>query len=135
LYTNDLFEATALEHAASVDDKEMIGWLLAHGANINTPVYEPLRVAIKAGNRDLAEFLIEKGADVNAQPNHFHSMLHEAVRSHHNDMVELLIAHGADLNPKSKFGETPLDEAISSEQTDMVLVLRSHGAKADILPP
>jgi ankyrin repeat protein len=124
--TNKLFWSTALELAATADDRPMIELLLAHGANINAPGSEPLQIAIETGNRDLAEFLIQKGADVNAHAPRHPTLLHYAVRYHQKEMVQLLLSYGANPNVKNLFGETPLDDAITSDQPEITLLLRQQ---------
>jgi ankyrin repeat protein len=45
--------------------------------------------------RDMAEFLITKGADVNAETNRGTTPLQTAKREGHTEIVELLRKHGA----------------------------------------
>ncbi|MDF2966039.1 MAG: serine/threonine-protein phosphatase 6 regulatory ankyrin repeat subunit A-like [Rickettsiaceae bacterium] len=64
--------------------------------------------AVQAGNKDLAEQLIQKGADVNHQSLLGYTPLHIAVRLHKNDMVQLLLNNGADSELTNVKGQTPL---------------------------
>ena len=54
------------------------------------------------GNKDVAELLIAKGANVNAKDNHGDGPLNFVAISGQKDMVELLIEKGADVNTRTK---------------------------------
>ena len=80
--------------------------------------------AVTFGQKEIAELLIDKGADVNASSGG-ETPLHEAALFGHKEIVELLIGKGADLNAKDEDGDTPLDFAYA-ETADL---LRKHGGK------
>ena len=96
------------------------------------------KAAGRGHNKDVAELLIAKGADVNAKESGLGTApLHRAAFRGHEAIVELLIAEGADVNAKIKLGglkgQTPLDIAThpdnpnaSAETADL---LRKHGGK------
>src|ERR1051326_2664424 len=73
----------------------------------------PLHLAASIGRYEIAKFLLQKRAKVNAKDENGMTPLHEAVRGNHQDLVELLIDNGADLNTRDSQGErTPLFFAI-----------------------
>ena len=80
------------------------------------------------GQKEVAELLIAKGADVNAKFDKISggTPLHIAADKGHKEIAELLIAAGADVNAKDKGGESPLDWADDKETADL---LRKHGGK------
>ncbi len=60
-YARDL--ENQLIEAADRGDLEQVKKLLLAGANVQTCDNHPLRIAIHRGNKDLAEFLVDQGAD------------------------------------------------------------------------
>jgi ankyrin repeat protein len=83
--------------------------LEARDRNGNTALAQ----AIQAGEKKLAEKLIQAEADVNArvQGNVDFSMLHLAVWKGRPDVVELLLTNKAQVNVVNNRGQTPLDLA------------------------
>jgi len=72
-----------------------------------------LHVAIINGKQEFAQWLIEKGANVNlccAERNK--TPLHLAVRGGSLEMVKLLVEHRADINAQDSFTWTPADHAV-----------------------
>ena len=85
----------------------------------------PLLYAAEKGQKEIAELLITKGADVNAKDSQGWTLLQHAAINGHKEIAQLLIANGADVNAKDHNGETPLDYA-DDETADL---LRKHGGK------
>ena len=85
-----------------------------------------LHYAAGAGHKEIAEFLISKGADLNVRDNDGSSPLHNA--TDYKEIVELLIAKGADVNAKNKGDSTVLDY-VDTAETEIADLLRKHGAK------
>ena len=67
-----------------------------------------LHTASKSGQKEITEFLIKKGADINADGAFSFSPLHTAVFSRQKDTAILLIKKGADVNKLDRFGRPPL---------------------------
>jgi hypothetical protein len=97
-----------------------------------------LHIAAAAHDRELAEALVLKGANVSARNRRGAEPLHyaadgapgsagwnpEAQRA----VVELLIRAGADPNSEDKSGVAPLHRAVRTRSTPAVLALLSNGA-------
>ena len=90
--------------------------------------------------KEIAELLIAKAADVNAkQAVEGETPLHLAAWDGHKEIAELLINNGADVNAKDEDGRTPLDWAkeITNRHTledkaskkEIADLLRKHGGK------
>jgi ankyrin repeat protein len=82
------------------------------------------------GHKDLAELLIQRGADVNEEkPDGWTPALSAAFKGH-RDILELLLSHGADANAKDQFGRSLLHYA--SDSTDMIGLLLDKGADVNV---
>lgn len=67
-----------------------------------------LHAASYDGKADLAELLIQLGADVNAKEVNGRTPLHHAANNGCLDVVDVLVRHGADIESKDSKGMTPL---------------------------
>ena len=72
-----------------------------------------LRESISRSKTDMAEYLLDSGAHINAAPDNAHSNLYLACAQGSSDMVALLLARGADPNAVDGRGERPLGAALS----------------------
>jgi len=124
-----------LEAAAMVGDKALAEAALAHGAMVDPPpapgTESPLLAAIGEAHVDVAEMLINKGADVNARTARLQRNSLHALAAHMPDprIAELLIRHGAEVNAKDLDGRTPLAVAVKEGHNDVADVLRRHGGR------
>jgi len=129
---NDL---TPLHNAVSNGYMDIVTILLSHGADVNarektshrTPLHEAMQGEI---HREIVEFLILKGANINAVSKENWTPLHDAVLCKKIELVELLVSRGADVNIKTNHGDTPLRLAIKFKNNAIVEILRTHGAQA-----
>ena len=80
-----------------------------------------------AATKEIAELLINEGADVNAKDKGWTPLYHAAWRGH-KEVAELLIAKGADVNMKDVEGVTPLHLAADRGHTEVVELLITAGA-------
>ncbi|KAF3848863.1 hypothetical protein F7725_015360 [Dissostichus mawsoni] len=75
-----------------------------------------------------AEYLLEHGADVNAQDKGGLIPLHNAASYGHVDIAALLIKFNTCVNATDKWAFTPLHEAAQKGRTQLCALLLAHGA-------
>ncbi|MHC4244485.1 MAG: ankyrin repeat domain-containing protein [Planctomycetota bacterium] len=84
--------------------------------------------AIRKYDLEAFEWLLVKGANVNAQDRWKQTPLHIAVMQGRTDIVERLIRAGADVNAKNYKGRTLLYFARMYNREEIVSILREAGA-------
>ncbi|SBU01532.1 Ankyrin (modular protein) [Candidatus Promineifilum breve] len=91
--------------------------------------YSPLQLACFFGREEVARYLIEKGANVNAVSLNAMAVqpLHSAVAGDHTAVVALLLAAGADANAAQQDGFRPLHAAAQNGNAEIARLLLAHG--------
>ena len=109
-----------LHDACETGDYEEMERLLEQGAEVdgeNRFERTCLLEAVMRDDQEMAEFLVEKGADVNATSERLQgwTALHEACRQKDPEMVEMLLESGADVDAewKETLKRRQLHEALS----------------------
>ena len=118
----------SIHDAARRGDIVAVKQHLAAGTDVNAKASNgtPLHLAATFGHKEIAELLIDKGADVNAVGGLLGwTPLHWAASEGRKEVAELLIAKGANVNAKDDHGETPLDY----DEGEIADLLRKHGGK------
>lgn len=82
-------------------------------------------------SRELIEYLIDNGADIEARSDGQWTPLHSQAYSGHADGVEVLLEQGADPEAKHAFGMTPLINAIRWNRIEAAEVLVAKGANVN----
>jgi ankyrin repeat protein len=116
--------------ALESQSREIIELLIFRGANVNGKIlkgYPILIIVGIQGNKELFEFFVSRGADVNVNLEG-NNILHLIARGSNKEIVEFIIDKGIDVNGKNKDGYTPLHMAAEAYNKDMVEVLISKGA-------
>ncbi|XP_789260.4 poly [ADP-ribose] polymerase tankyrase-2 [Strongylocentrotus purpuratus] len=88
----------------------------------------PLHLAAGYNNVEVAEYLLEHGADVNARDKGGLIPLHNASSYGHLDIAALLIKHKTCVNAVDRWNFTPLHEAAQKGRTQLCALLLAHGA-------
>jgi hypothetical protein len=68
-----------------------------------------LHHAAGGGAIDLIEYVLARGADINAKDKYGDTALHYAALNGHQEAINILIAKGADIHAKNNDGDTALD--------------------------
>ena len=93
----------------------------------NTPLHHAARI----GSNAIIEFLLSKGADINAQNTQLYTPLLEAIQNQNENSSILLIEKEADLEKANIFKQTPLHKAASLNQKRTGELLISKGTSID----
>lgn len=97
----------------------------AKGAHDIPVLYYP----VITGNKEIAETLVQHGADPNAGADGgTNTALHGAAMFGIADLAEWLLEHGADPNAPNFEGKTPLQVATESGSTEVAKLLRRYTA-------
>lgn len=156
-------KATALHYAAWSGHKEIAELLLAYGADIDLydETYDapPIGWAGENGQKEMFNFLLEKGAKLNIgqaaaygelslvqqllaqdptlvnfgtkDPSKGWSPLWQAAFWNRGEIVDYLLAHGADIRAATRRGETPLHGAVMGGDRAIVERLLGQGASVN----
>jgi ankyrin repeat protein len=153
--TNASWTETAIQAAAQTGQVDIVNYLLDHGADYDICTAamlgnldcmddflkkDPNQVNARGAHgipllyfpvihakTEVAEYLIQHGADPDAASPGGITPLHGAVMFSQPKMAVWLLDHGANLNPEYD-GKTPLAMALEKKQTELVKILRAHGA-------
>jgi ankyrin repeat protein len=108
--------------------------LVEEGASPDTPVEygehktTPLHKAAWNGRRDIAKYLLSKGATVDGRDTDGQTPLLQAVTRGFDDVVDVLLAAGADAKAADSRGNTPFSAAMFGGHYDIAEVLLKAGA-------
>ena len=118
-------------HACYEGDVFVVESLLAGGCNVNCVGADgctPIIVAVRAGYKEVALVLLEKGADVHAKDRDRRTALHWACVKNLKEMVELLIGRGSQVNEEDNLSHTPLKLAQKRGNEALSMLLLQAGA-------
>jgi ankyrin repeat protein len=87
-----------------------------------------LLYAVKHGHCEMAELLLDKGANVHAQGGHYGNALYAASCKGHEAVVELLLDKGANVNTQGGHYGNALQAALSEGHEAVVKLLLDKGA-------
>lgn len=119
---------------ADINESDPLGWTVGQGGSINLVkllvengaviLNGHLHSAANDGKTDIAEFLIDNGADLNFKNAQGDTPLHKAASLFQVDTIKFLAAKGAKIDIIDNLGQTPLHIAahLGSEKTILALV-------------
>jgi len=103
---------TQLSNATGAGNLAMVQTLVELGAQVT--IGTPLHTSIAYGYPDIARYLLDHGADVNAQDADGRTPLFFAAMYGHDDLVAFLLMHGANKDLLDQNGNRAIDEAITA---------------------
>jgi len=92
----------------------------------------PLCVAVYHNCKELVDFLLAKGADVNITSDDGETPLHDAALYADTGIIETLTQHKANVDARDNRGSTPLMYAVQRGRLDSVALLLTSGADVNI---
>jgi ankyrin repeat protein len=137
IYTRNSDNDTLLHYAVIGGSKEMVKFVLDRGKSINindtgewglTPLY----LSVDYGFYDIAELLINKGADINFKDKYGDYCINKAAFRGSYDIVRLFISKGADIYVKDQDGGTLLLYGARSGSMDLVTYLINKGLDVNV---
>ncbi|KAJ5160512.1 ankyrin [Penicillium canariense] len=117
-----------LSYAASCGNLAVMKYLMDEvGFEPNEPSYDggtALEYAVRSGQTQAAELLLERGADPNLHSGDNGSPLMTAAQHCHLETVRLLLAHGSIVNPTPTQMKPPISSAFTKEPGDKAAIIR-----------
>ena len=116
------------------DDLQGVRQEVDAGTSLETTDYRkltPLQLAAEQGRMEIARYLVEAGAEVDATTDIRTGQvtpLRYAITNNDIEMVLFLIGHGADVNHTNERGWTPLMTAARHGHSDIIDILLVEGA-------
>jgi len=120
---------TPLMGAALAGQLDIVKKLRAKGAELDYKGWTPLIYAATGGHDAIVAFLLDQGANVNAESANGTTALMMAAREGKGSTVDLLVKRGADVNHRNENNVSALDWAKRGNEAAMAAVLRRAGAK------
>ncbi len=123
------FSDTPISYAIMFSTLQMVKLLESHGAklsvkNMDSDNTQYIHIAASANNLPVAQYLLSKGADVNARTLSGFTPLHFAAGKGHMQMVQFLLQQGAKKDAKDFEGKTPRDWALEGNHTQVANLLK-----------
>ena len=81
------------------------------------------------GNIDLAQVLLDNGADINSIGEDNDTPLHRAIAGRKLTMIKFLLSNGADVTLKNIYGSTVIDDALISNDKNIIGLFASYGVQ------
>src|SRR5579883_40908 len=91
----------------------------------------PLLIAVFSKKKDIAQYLIAHGADMNAYDRYGDSPLSKACEMDDTTFVSMFLAHGANVNDTDRYGATALHSVMYDTGANRMAIIRmlvEHGA-------
>ncbi|XP_055857259.1 ankyrin-3 [Episyrphus balteatus] len=117
----------------AVNSEEIVRLLLSHRANPNRKTFTTgetaLHIAIRQGNLQVVELLLQSGAYINETNNREYTPLMCAIELDADEIAFSLVSKGAKLNLEDCNGHTALYLAVARNKVNLAGYLLQHGAR------
>lgn len=125
-FENDLssygsqYGISSIERAVELNNLDMVNFFLDNGADIKTGNMRPSLLHF-APSKEMAELLVKRGVDVNAEDNDGFTALAMAVRNNYYDVAKFLIEKGADVNRANDADIVPLCYVQTKKMAELLI--------------
>jgi hypothetical protein len=129
--------STPMHAAVDEGHANIISLLVEHGANMeartsNIDRGTPLNRAAWGGRLEIGQYLLDRGADINARDCDLSTPLIQAVAEEHVEFARMLLDRGADINARDNYLRTPLIHAVFvRRRMEIARMLLERGAEID----
>ncbi len=120
---------TALETALVHGRTQLAEMLIERGASFDAQRMLNALVQQGVSDRDSLEFLIERGADLEARDQSGLAPIHRAVEQGELELTTRLIRAGVDINALDAKSRAPLDIARANQDGDIAKILQQFGGR------
>lgn len=120
-----------LHSAVRGNNTDIAEFLIDNGADVNGVNWKKDTPLHICSKINTVQLLIKKGANINARNESGETPLYEAICHNRVEIAEVLIDNGADVNAKNSQGGTPLHEAVQHSNPNVIEFLFKKGAKAN----
>ena len=127
------FRWTPLQHAIMSGQLDVVRILIKYNSDIHVRDDNGCTLLHLAQTKEIAELLINEGANINANGPSKSSPLSSAASDGNKEVAEFLIRQGANVNSIDILGATPLHEAASADHKELVKMLVSYGANVNAI--
>jgi len=124
----DIFEASVLGKIEQV--KNLVDYDPSIANSYSPDGFTPVALGAYLGQKEVTEYLILKGANVNAIAKNAtgFTALTGAIANNHAEISKMLVKRGADVNHRYEGGVSPLMEASMNGNIELVNFLLENGA-------
>lgn len=130
IHAEDARGFTPLIIAVYNNQTDVADFLLKKGAKPETHDQNAGNTALMGvcfkGYKEIAEKLVNAGADINQRNNQGATALTFAATFGHLDIAKMLLDKGADVHAKDVRGKSPLDHAVIQENEKMIDLLQQY---------
>ena len=134
--TADVNGNSVLHQAIMSGSKELVLQILKESLNtVDSQGRSHLQLAVSLGDLDIAQLLVEWGANPNAIDSEGSPILHQAIEHGREETVTTLLNHGANVNACNFDGTTSLHLAMDKYGDFMAQVLLDNGANPNTVDP
>jgi ankyrin repeat protein len=128
LEARDKQSQTPLSNALFTRNTQVAAYLISQGASLEPDTLLQKTVGMGAADRDVIDFLVKQGAQLERRDQAGNAPLHLAILNGHRVTAKYLVQKGADIDALDKAGRTPLQLAIELGEQDIARMLRVYGA-------